>query len=139
MTFEPSRQFYSLSQDRFASSFDFCVDSVSPSSVSGKRDIAIGRELPDLRGGWECQHGSEGTTSSGQSATTPSLTSPGGDGSSSQLHQQGNEICQARYNKLEHLNASGVPALRRAGVERFSDEPSGVSVSALLGSSQHPH
>ena len=33
-----------------------------------------------------------------------------------------------KLNKLEHLNASGVPALKRAGVERFSDKPSVVSV-----------
>ncbi|KAH9927270.1 uncharacterized protein B0H18DRAFT_1003809 [Fomitopsis serialis] len=29
-----------------------------------------------------------------------------------------------KLNKLEHFSASGVPALRRAGVERFSDKPS---------------
>ncbi|KZT70356.1 RNI-like protein [Daedalea quercina L-15889] len=33
-------------------------------------------------------------------------------------------ILVRKLAKLEHLSASGVPALRRAGVERFSDKPS---------------
>ena len=37
-------------------------------------------------------------------------------------------ILVRKLSQLEHLNASGVPALKRAGVERFSDQPSAVSV-----------
>ncbi len=36
---------------------------MSPSSNSEKRDIPIGREVPELDGGWQCQYGSDGTVS----------------------------------------------------------------------------